>query len=231
MTNMRRRVKIARVVIAVYGIRTGYWALMIDVIRMPAAAVIAMAKLTRLANRRRFKKLERAAEQYQERARVISSELGAFNRSTELRKQQLLAERAALIKEGERLQSSVSNFHSYGVPGSASVLVLFAYAKTSANKKKLKAEALKRIIERIDNDNFYWDLVIWFVVPSGYGEALLGDLNEEFVLRQSTEGEANARAWYRNQVVATVKEIIWKKIERLAAIGGLIDLVARWFKQ
>lgn len=68
------------------------------------------------------------------------------------------------------------------------------------------------------------------MIPVAYGEELLGDLSEEYSLRHQTDGEAGARTWYREQVARTLKDCVWKKIERLAAIGTLIDLASRWFK-
>jgi hypothetical protein len=81
------------------------------------------------------------------------------------------------------------------------------------------------------DENFYWDLLLWFVLPVAYGEELLGDLNEEYLLRLSSEGEGRARTWYRDQVVRTVTDNLWQKLERIAIVGALIDLLDRWFRR
>jgi hypothetical protein len=95
---------------------------------------------------------------------------------------------------------------------------------------KRKNDSFSRIVSRIDSDTFYWDLFLWLVVP-GDSDTLLGDLNEEYRLRHSTEGEARARAWYRNQASTTFWNYLWKTIERLVAIGTLIDLFSPWFRK
>ena len=55
----------------------------------------------------------------------------------------------------------------------------------------------------------------------------LGDLAEEFQLRLVAVGERKAVAWYGEQVRTTVSAHIWQKLERLTAIGTLIDFVSR----
>lgn len=112
---------------------------------------------------------------------------------------------AALAEDSERLKSALLNFKPYGAPGAAAVLPVLAYAQRAANRHRLQTASLTKIIDRIDSDTYYWDLLLWIVVPAANGEVLLGDLNEEYLLRQSKEGEAGARAWYQDQVTATVK--------------------------
>ena len=105
------------------------------------------------------------------------------------------------------------------------------YVREKLGKQKRRAGSFRVIIDRIDSDTFYYDLLLWILVPVAYGEELLGDLNEEYSLRHSSHGVAGAKAWYRAQVARTLKDYFWSKIERVAAIGTLIDLLDQWFRK
>jgi hypothetical protein len=112
---------------------------------------------------------------------------------------------------------------------------VFEYAQFSisehiVNSKKSSA-SLSRIISRIDAPTFYWDLLLWLLTPGLYCEEMLGDLNEEYLLRASDNGEVSANAWYQHQAMATIMRYCWKRVERFATIATLIDLMERWFKK
>jgi hypothetical protein len=102
--------------------------------------------------------------------------------------------------------------------------------KDSATNLGQKRDALKRIIRNPGSDTFYCDLLLWLIVPGEHSEELCGDLIEECSLRSSTEGEAAAKAWYRNQVIRSVHDYVWKRLERLAAIKFLMDTIRWWFR-
>jgi hypothetical protein len=162
------------------------------------------------------------------------SRLGARDTHDESRKKQVLATKAALLEERERL---LSRGRSLQVaikqsPWGSSILTYATWSiEQSFLSKRKSAESLIRIAQKLDSDTFYWDLMIWILVPGAYCEEILGDLNEEYLLKISECGEANARAWYQHQAVDTTVRYFWKRFERLAAIGALIDLMQRWFKR
>ncbi len=105
------------------------------------------------------------------------------------------------------------------------------YVRNKVSRRQQKLLAFKDLVSRIDSDTFYLDLLLWFILPEAFGEAVLGDLNEEYLIRKSMDGPARARSWYRHQVGTTVKDCLWRKIERLAAIGTLVDLLFRSHKK
>ena len=80
-------------------------------------------------------------------------------------------------------------------------------------------------------ETFYENLLLWLVVPVGWSETLIGDLSEELNLRMDEEGDTSARAWYRKQAWTTAKHLIWDKVERLVAVGTLIEWTIRLIKR
>jgi hypothetical protein len=150
----------------------------------------------------------------------------AGDRPTEVRRQCLLTTQSALLAEHEQLQAAAAELKS-----PAWMTYMLVYVQDGIFRSGRKREAFLRILSQIENTRtFYWDLLLWLVIPSSHSEELLGDLAEEYQLRNATEGEALARAWYGHQVITTLSDRLWKRIERLAAIGTLIDLVGRWFR-
>jgi hypothetical protein len=153
------------------------------------------------------------------------------DRQTEVNRQGLLATQSALLTEHKRLQATVAELKSpHPIRGAAVLTYGLVSVRDGIFRTQRKREAFSRILSQIENSpNFYWDLMLWLVIPISYSEELLGDLAEEYQLRNATEGEALARAWYGHQVITTLRGWLWKRIERLAAIGTLIDLIDRWF--
>lgn len=199
------------------------------------ALQIATTYLTRLVetrNQRIFEEVKNAAANWQERVATIMPELKILNTLPEHRKSQVLAARSSLLEEYDRFKMLPSKFASQRVPASAMILrPLLTYLQSKIATIQTKTASLKRIIEGIDGNTFYSDLLLWLVTPSGYDEALVGDLKEERVFRSSADGEKSANAWYRHQIKTTLKDLLWTKIQRLAAIGTLIDLIDRWFRK
>jgi hypothetical protein len=142
--------------------------------------------------------------------------------------------RAVLMKEREHLLSVASRLKRepllLKVTGP---IVEYIKASTGASLLSLGSslDSLSRIISRTDSETFYWDLLLWLLVPSMRIEELLGDLNEEYLLRVSEVSDAEARAWYQYQAVHTIVHYFWKRLERVAAIATLADFVARWFRK
>jgi len=103
-------------------------------------------------------------------------------------------------------------------------IFIFESMQVRALRNQRSSQALRRILSQFQTSpNFYWDLLLWFVVPGGFVEDQIGDLKEESSLRTLRDGEAAANAWYRNQVVSSIVAHLWDKIERLIAIGTLFD--------
>ena len=196
--NLQRRVNITALVVRIYKIQSRCFLLMIDVIRLPVTVVVAIAGVSKWATRRRVSQLTRVANEHSNRTSVVLFELNAADPPTADRKAHLVAMCAVLAEEGKRLQTSCSNFKAYGVPGAAVALPVIVYAKGVVHRHALKTESLKKIVHGINSDTYYWDLLLWIVAPGTHGEDILGDLNEEYLLRQSKEGDVVARAWYRN---------------------------------
>ena len=183
------------------------------------------------ATRRRAKNFANAATKFNERAGSLLQELKTLERLPKYRQVRVLAVRQALLEEHKHLQVIASNLHYDPAPIMALLMPAFGYVQGRLLKRRRKTASFKKIIDRIDSDTFYWDLLLWLVIPVAYGEELLGDLNEEYSDRHSTNGEAGAKAWYRDQVARTLKDCLWKRIERMAAVGTLIDLLDRWFRK
>jgi hypothetical protein len=160
-----------------------------------------------------------------ERCKSLLPELQNFERLTEERKLQVVAARSSLVEEGKNLVAAVRNLAFNPGPGATAIIYVATRAKDKAEGLQRRNESLLRIISRIRDDNFYCDTLLWLV---GCREEMLGDLNEEYALRSTSDGKSAANAWYYDQAITTLRDWLWKKIERLAAVGALIDLVSRW---
>jgi hypothetical protein len=88
--------------------------------------------------------------------------------------------------------------------------------------------SMAKIMERSSEDTFYMDLLLWFVLPTEFGSEALGDLNEEYEVRRSTYESRKALAWYRRQVRDSIKACFLERLERIAVIGTIIDLLIKF---
>jgi hypothetical protein len=226
--NLSRRSKFIRIGAWIHRVGTCRVALMADVL---AAPIPALRKFAQWRFRCRFNTLKDAAAGWQERMNAIMPELQALGSLTGDRKSQVLAARSVLLEEGKRIQLTASTLASYRGPAAAVLVPPLEYLLRKSLDRKRKAESFLKIASRLDSGTFYWDLLLWLMLPGSSSEDALGDLNEEYLLRASTDGEVSARAWYRDQVTGTLKNCVWEKIVRLAALGTLIDLVSRWFRR
>lgn len=230
--NLKRRKKIAKIAAKILSIR----------LNMSVVAIKSWTKLTWLRTEyieRRTTKLIDATKSLNgltERMRSLSAEFRALGTDKFPFKNQLIARltavRTALESEGVALRRK--SFWLYRRPYWATWTV-WDYARVSLEEHIVKVqtscESLNRILARLESATFYWDLLLWFLIPGLRSEELLGDLNEEFLLRLSDEGEANAKAWYQHQAVSTLMHYLWKRVERIATIATLIDLVERWLRK
>jgi hypothetical protein len=149
------------------------------------------------------------------------------DRPAENRRQDLLVRQAALFAERDNLLATVVGLQSpHTIRGSPAVLYMLMSVQRRIFRIQSKNEALKGLLSQLESPTYYWDLLLWFVIPGSYSEELMGDLAEEYHLRNATEGEAVAKAWYRGQVM----DCLWKRIERIVAIATLIDFANRLFR-
>jgi hypothetical protein len=152
--------------------------------------------------------------------------------SRALTRAHLMAQKEALLGESKSLDRAASKLRMRHSWARAAV---FDYARVSLDEhmvgSKKSRDSFSLIISRIDSPTFYWDLILWLLTPGLYCEEMLGDLNEEYLLRASDEGEASANAWYQHQAIATIMRYCWKRIERIATVATLIDLMERWLKK
>jgi hypothetical protein len=228
MTNRRRRVRISLLLFKIHSAGGRFWWLVAHLLRLPVSAIT----LVQWPTRRRIEKFASAAAKIIERTNSILSDLHTLDRRTERGKQQLLAA-DSLLEESARLKLVASELLSH-YARSGDLLIIpttytMKYLQTKFATRKRKTNSFLKVIARIDGEIFYGELLLWFVIPVAYGEELLGDLNEEYLLRRSNEGEGCARRWYRDQVVRTLKDSLWQKLERIAIVGALVDLVDRWW--
>jgi hypothetical protein len=237
MTKLTRklRIRISSLVFRIHRARSCYWRFMAHLLASLAEGILSLdqriIRLDQRRSRRKFEKLMNAVADWKERVTAIMPEVQTLGHLTESRKNQVLAASSALLDERKYHEVSASKLMSSRSPTPGLVVLrrMVAHVQIRLDSIQGKTHSFLRIISRIDCDTFYGDLLLWLILPGSYEEALLGDLNEEYLLRRSTEGEARARAWYGDQVARTLKDCVWEKIERLAAIGTLIDLFCRWF--
>ena len=228
--NLKRRLRISWVAVWVIRVRFRCWWLIAHLMAIPCFLTIALMKMK---CNYRVEVWKKASASWTARANSFCAECYAASQAgeghTEVSRQRLLATQSALLAEHERLQEAAAELKSDG--GSAVMTYMLVSVQDGIFRSARKRKAFLRILSQIENSpTFYWDLLLWFVTPSPYSDDLLGDLSEEYQLRNTIEGDALARAWYGHQVITTLRDFLWKKIERLAAIGTLIDMVGRWFR-
>lgn len=230
--NLKHRKRIAKIAAKIFGIQ-------LNILVMAIKSWTKLAWLRTEHIERRTRKLvdvTRSLNGLTERKRSLSAEFKALESDKLPFKNQLVARltavRAALESEGEALRRK--GLWLYRGPYWATSAV-WVYAQESLDEYIASAQtscgSLNRILSRLESPTFYWDLLLWFLIPGLRSEELLGDLNEEFLLRLSDEGEANAKAWYQHQAVSTLMRYLWKRVERFAAIATLIDFLDRWLRK
>jgi hypothetical protein len=232
--NLRRRITITRIPLQYIRVRTAAFLLAARLLFIFAKLHIALvSKFARWKTHLKVEALKKTADSLAVRNNFFSAECQAFLKAPigGIRRQQLLATYSVLQAESARIQAAVVELQSPRPIGGGITLWISIFESIKARflRNQRSSEALRRIISQIrTSPNFYWDLLLWFVVPGGFVEDQIGDLNEEFLLRTLSDGEALANAWYRHQVVSSIVDHLWDKIERLIAIGTLIDW---WFRR
>ena len=227
--NLKWRIRFTRLAIGVMRVRASCRWLLVHLVLLVGNLVVASIKRK---NHHRVEALKKAVETLTAKTNSFCAECrAAGERPTEMLRQYLLATQSGLNAEIERLRTATLELKSPHPAVAAAVLTdVLTAMQCGLFRSQRKHEALSRLISQIDNSaTFHWDLLLWFVIPHSYSEVLVGDLAEEFKLRSEADGEGFARAWYRDQVRRTVVEHLWKKVERLAAIGTLIDFISRFF--
>ena len=68
-----------------------------------------------------------------------------------------------------------------------------------------------------------WWFAWWIVkpiVPKAYREAFIGDLLEEYEIILEEKGRAEARRWFRGQVLRSIPPLLLRRLERLLHGSG-----------
>jgi hypothetical protein len=229
MTRLGRsiRIHIAWFFLRQSSIRTAYWSL---VVRVLGVTINFIIHLDQKEKQRRVEKLGKAVADLEGRMASIKPDLNNLNNLTEHRKSQVLAARSVLKEDADQIIASAKKPSPHLYIGAIVLQPSLTYMHRKFMVIQGRTQSFRRIISGIEGDTFYSDLLLWLVLSGAYDEALIGDLKEEYLLRQSTDGEAHARAWYHHQAFTTTKDYLWTKFERLAAVGTLIDLFNRWFR-
>jgi hypothetical protein len=229
--NLKHREKIINLIVRLYGMR----------VNLSVFVLEFWTKLTDLRadslerDTRKLQDITRSLNSLTNRMQCLTTEFKALNdgglTNKALTRAHLMAKKEELLAEGKYLDRAASKLRR---PSWANAAV-FDYAQVSIDesivRSKKSMDSLFRIISRIESPTFYWDLMLWLLTPGLYSEEMLGDLNEEYLLRASADGKRNANAWYQHQAIATIARYCWKRAERMATIATLIDLVERWLKK
>ena len=229
--NLQRRVQLTWLVLYVVRFRRLCW-LVLYVYPLVLLGYLMLPFIKRKTHHR-VETFKRAVASWTARGESYLTECQAISlpggQPTELRRTCLLATQSALLAERTHLQQTAADLISGRPVGSAAVLCfVFDAMQDNLCRFQRKYAVFKGIVSQMENSRtFYWDLLVWYVIPDAYSEELLGDLTEEYRLRSTAEGEVRALAWYRNQSIRTVVEHLWKKVERLAAIGSLVEFLRR----
>jgi hypothetical protein len=219
--------RVANLVLRINVAPTLFLAFVFRALYKPTNALIAR---TQKRTNEKIEKWNSVRSNFQRRANALSEEVQQSIPLPEKRRAEILVAISALKEETKDYCETASA--GIRLPAVFVLLQpLITYAQENVARRKQKLLAWEALITKIDSDNFYSDLVLWFIVPDAFSEVLLGDLNEEYLIRKSKHGPSQARAWYRHQVTTTIRDCLWKKIERLAVIGTLLDLLFRSYKK
>jgi hypothetical protein len=222
MTSSEWRLNVLSGVVKVYRARVSVSLLLVRVFQLVTRPLIAFSSA---AIGKKILKRKLYVESLGLRADNLIPELRRFKELSTLRQQEVRLARSQLLSDIEAVKVPV--------PPARLPTAIFSVLspalhvlKTGFEKRKRRNEALSRIVDNFESATFYGDLLLWMILPDSFSEEALGDLHEEFEFRALTDKSA-ARAWYRSQVWSTLKSCLWKKVERLAAIGTIIDLIVR----
>jgi len=159
------------------------------------------------------------------RAYELRSQLEKLKGLPPLRQQEVLALHSALITDLEHFRAKSSRLK---VPVSVRAMASVAqHLKNTFERRLREYESFQKLAARVDSETYYLDLLLWFVLPSDFVEEALGDLTEEYLIRSEPVGPSQAQAWYRRQVHDSVKVCFWRKLERIAVIGTIVDLLIK----
>jgi hypothetical protein len=222
MTSHEWRLHVMSTVVYFYRARVFIGLGLLKVFCWVTKGFVGLASTTIGKSREKRKQCQDALVQ---RANNLLPELHKFKELSSLRQNEVKIARSQLLADFEAMKAAAPPFRM--AKAMLTVLSPVAHGLNSRCGKRTRGvEALKRILERIDSATFYGDLLLWMALPDSFGEEVLGDLNEEFELRASANRSA-AQAWYRGQVWSTLKSCMWRKVERLAAIVTIVDLIVR----
>jgi len=187
-------------------------------------AIAALNLTNHGISKRRTQKIELLKEQVARHTTRTNSFCIACK--TGLPPDKFTAEKSYLLSESNRLRTDAL---ALTIPNPGVVCVA-EWLQRRVNRFLRKDQVLGRLLKNIETSpTFFADLLIWAVVPSPYSEELTGDLEEEYCLRVLTDGELEARAWHREQVVSTVAAYMADKAKRLLSIVRLLRHFRRIF--
>lgn len=228
MNNERLRITISFYVFKIYAIYMRLrFRIETNFLRLPTTALVLFHGW---AVRRRRERVQRAWHDFKARAESALCELQA-ERLPQWRKSELKTICPALLEEHKRLLVLCSELTSYRTPGIDAMQIALESLSTRMEQHLRKIDSFSKLLDRIETDTFYSELLLWFVVPMSRSEELVGDLHEEYVLRQSTDGPASATAWFKEQVRRTLTVFLWARFQRWTAIANFVDLLDRWFRR
>lgn len=221
--HQRLRLLVCKLLFWLFKTQCGSWRFISYPVRKLAELVIV---LTTQRAEHKLEVLRKAVAHHTKDTQALLAEC-TFQPLQGTRREYVLAKKSALDEQSQHIHSALSKLQQPTIAASL-LLPLLICMQGIFIKRRRSADALKRLISEADiSSTFYCDVLLWLFVPC---EELIGDLAEEYLLRSASEGELIARAWYREQVIRTVCHHLWKKIERLAALGTVIDYVCRLFK-
>ena len=85
------------------------------------------------------------------------------------------------------------------------------------NKRRRAEDFLELMRNRAENDKFECDLILFFVIRIPEYENAIGDLEEEYTLKESCLGREAALAWYRGQ---TARECLRLLLRQARLVNG-----------
>jgi hypothetical protein len=230
MTIIGRRFRVWRAVVTAYSWRIRVFYFAIQLLHVPVVVFRGAGAVARSVNGRRVARLTRAAAQLKQRSDALLPVLRSLKQLPETERAMVLGDYGRLQQESKTMVAVLTSFTPYTPPGEGVLRGAVRRARRSHARLVSRLESLRKIGEGINGETFYWELALWVAVPGIHGDELLGDLAEEYLLRCSRHGASAAFEWYREQALSTVRDCLWKRIQRIASLGAFIDLILRWMR-
>ena len=201
-----RRVKVAALALTIYTLPGHCWVRVIRASQRPLQ-IFGTSVGRRMARKRAA--VFTAGSALAERFAALTREVQQSGGLSGDHKRQVLEAQAALLKQKESWDAAC--LAANAPPPSIELLaVVTDHLLHKFLRRQHKTLSFKRVLARIDDDIFYFDLLLWFVLPAAFSDHLLGDLNEEYAIKSEKLGRAYANVWYRHQVSTTLEIVCGK---------------------